>query len=773
MSRRSSDEELMQTLGDFTSRENWDKFFTLRDADHPFEWYAEWATLRDPLISALSSLPSPKPLQILVPGCGNSQLSEQLYDAGFRHLTNIDFSKVVVSDMLRRHVRSRAEMRWRVMDMTQMQFADEFFDAILDKGGLDALMEPEHGPKLGCQYISEVKRVLKTGGKYVCLTLAESHVLDVLFSEFRFGWKTNIHNLPHKPSNMPGFQTFMVVIAKESSSTLEPIVASFDLSSVDCSGNQGRGVLQALEVENKLRSEWSSGADILSSIKDLQLGTKGDLKELIPGRRVQLMLGENGDSHFRYKAILLDSQQQSGQFMYRCAVFLVHKTRAHEWLFSSEEGQWVVVESSKAARLIMVFLDSVHIRASMDDIQKDLSPLVRSLAPGKLDDGAQFPFMIDNDGVKERNIVQQVTSSVTGNIIVEDVIYENVNDHGNDPFPPKDSMFRRLTFERSLGLVQSEALVSKEGSSQKGFRDPGRRKNISKSKRRSQRKTNSHMPVALESGNNLKIDHSFLASSYHSGIVAGFMLIASNLETVALSGRTLKTIIIGLGAGLLPMFLHRSMPFLDIEVVELDPVILDLAKDHFGFAEDGKLKVHVADGIHFVREVANSAKSSKIMASGEVSFKECLSSVNGRGIDSIPKGKKSNKIDILIIDADSSDVSSGLTCPPSDFTEESFLLSVRESLSESGLFVINLVSRSTALREMIVSRMKVVFSQLFYLELEEDVNKVLFALPTEACVAEEECLSEAAAVQLEKLLKLTYPERGPNIIETAKKIERL
>lgn len=92
---------------------------------------------------------------------------------------------------------------------------------------------------------------------------------------------------------------------------------------------------------------------------------------------------------------------------------------------------------------------------------------------------------------------------MTGNIIVEDVIYENVNDHGIGPFPPKDSMFRRLTFERNLGLVQSEALVSKEGSSQKGIREPGRRKNISKSKRGSQRKTNSHTPVAL--GNDMHV----------------------------------------------------------------------------------------------------------------------------------------------------------------------------------------------------------------------------------------------------------------------------
>lgn len=132
----SSSEELLQTLGDFTSKENWDKFFTIRGTDDSFEWYAEWTELCHPLLSLLSgddgdndsssssstttssSLPLP---QILVPGCGNSRLSEYLYDAGFKDITNIDFSKVVISDMLRRNVRERPGMRWRVMDMTSMQ----------------------------------------------------------------------------------------------------------------------------------------------------------------------------------------------------------------------------------------------------------------------------------------------------------------------------------------------------------------------------------------------------------------------------------------------------------------------------------------------------------------------------------------------------------------------------------------------------------------------------------------------------------------------------
>ncbi|KAJ6944888.1 hypothetical protein NC651_000042 [Populus alba x Populus x berolinensis] len=56
-----------------------------------------------------------------------------------------------------------------------------------------------------------------------------------------------------------------------------------------------------------------------------------------------------------YKAIVLDAKESTSQFTYHCGSFhCAQKTRAHEWLSTSEEGHWLVVESSKAARLIMV-----------------------------------------------------------------------------------------------------------------------------------------------------------------------------------------------------------------------------------------------------------------------------------------------------------------------------------------------------------------------------------------------------------------------------------
>ncbi|KAK7359281.1 hypothetical protein VNO77_01234 [Canavalia gladiata] len=756
---KAASDDLLETLGDFTSKDNWDKFFTIRDS---FEWYAEWPELRDPLLSLLQTLTHhhPLPLQLLVPGCGNSRLSEHLYDAGYTTITNIDFSKVVISDMLRRNVRDRPHMRWRVMDMTAMQVDDETFSAVIDKGGLDALMEPEHGPKLGNQYLSEVKRVLKSGGKFVCLTLAESHVLDLLFSKFRLGWKMNVDAIPLKSSGKPSLQTFMVVVEKELSTLVHQITSLLHNSSLHCNSRQASGLHEALQNENQIREKYSSSSDNLYSVEDLQ----EELSKLSQGRRLQLTLGGQGSSAFSYRAVVLDAEEQSDPFTYHCGVFIVPKTRAREWLFFSEEGQWMVVRSSKAARLIMVFLDAKHSDASMDEIQKDLSPMIKQLAPAENESGAQIPFMMASEGIKERNIVHQVTSSLTGSIIVEDVIYENVDSEVSCIFPSRELVFRRLVFERAANLVQSEALLNDEQLPTKLVGETGRKKNNASSKSRksgSQRRNSG-------ASSQLTVYHGYVASSYHTGIISGFMLISSYMENVASSGKMVKAVVIGLGAGLLPMFLHGCIPFLEIEAVELDPIIVDIARDYFNFVEDKRLKVHIADGIQFVRGIASSGAAHIHGESNDSSYS--VSPLNANSATSHACAE-ATKVDIVIVDVDSSDPSSGLTCPAPDFLDGSFLETVKDKLSEEGLFVVNLVSRSQAIKDMVLLRMEKVFSHLFCLQLDEDVNEVHFALKSDSCI-EDSCFSEAS-LKLDKLFKFKHPEIGQNIINATKKIRRL
>lgn len=52
------------------------------------------------------------------------------------------------------------------------------------------------------------------------------------------------------------------------------------------------------------------------------------------------------------------------------------------------------------------------------------------------------------------------------------------------------------------------------------------------------------------------------------------------------------------------------------------------------------------------------------------------------------------KIDFLIVDAGSSDSSLAMSCPPPAFLQSTFLQDAREVLKESGMLIVNCVTRS-------------------------------------------------------------------------------
>lgn len=66
-----------------------------------------------------------------------------------------------------------------------MQFADGSFSAIVDKGGLDALMgeDTPGADEAGAKLLAEVARLLEArkGSVYFCVTLAQSHVSSESF----------------------------------------------------------------------------------------------------------------------------------------------------------------------------------------------------------------------------------------------------------------------------------------------------------------------------------------------------------------------------------------------------------------------------------------------------------------------------------------------------------------------------------------------------------------------------------------------------------------
>jgi spermidine synthase len=72
-------------------------------------------------------------------------------------------------------------------------------------------------------------------------------------------------------------------------------------------------------------------------------------------------------------------------------------------------------------------------------------------------------------------------------------------------------------------------------------------------------------------------------------------------SALAFGGARGSALVVGLGGASYPMLLRRSFPTMSIDVVELDPQVRQVARDHFGLVEDARLRVHIADGADFLR----------------------------------------------------------------------------------------------------------------------------------------------------------------------------
>ncbi len=59
-------------------------------------------------------------------------------------------------------------------------------------------------------------------------------------------------------------------------------------------------------------------------------------------------------------------------------------------------------------------------------------------------------------------------------------------------------------------------------------------------------------------------------------------------------------LVVGLGGGTIPMFLHKHYPKAVIDVVDINPDVVKVARQFFGFKEDATLRAHVADGRDFI-----------------------------------------------------------------------------------------------------------------------------------------------------------------------------
>ncbi|GAB6877582.1 fused MFS/spermidine synthase [Thermaerobacter litoralis] len=100
----------------------------------------------------------------------------------------------------------------------------------------------------------------------------------------------------------------------------------------------------------------------------------------------------------------------------------------------------------------------------------------------------------------------------------------------------------------------------------------------------------------------LRFDNSWQSGMYlHDPVTARFEYTDVMHAGWALNPQAQKVLLVGLGGGSIPKRVLSSYPGVSIDVAELDPVVVDVARRFFHLPSDPRLRVFVEDGRRFVR----------------------------------------------------------------------------------------------------------------------------------------------------------------------------
>lgn len=190
-----------------------------------------------------------------------------------------------------------------------------------------------------------------------------------------------------------------------------------------------------------------------------------------------------------------------------------------------------------------------------------------------------------------------------------------------------------------------------------------------------------------------EVDVSYLHCEYQQAFIAG----------MALFDPPSSILLIGLGAGSLAMYLSLILPLAQLTIVELDPTIAEFAASHFAFTPSPHTTLHIDDGVTFLSSTPHT-------------------------------------YDLVIIDCNNSDLTTGLSFPPPSFLTPPLIQRVKEVTKEGGGLLMNFGCREEGKRQEVMSELSRVWGGVWELEVdEEDVNTIVVGRREGGEVSRAEC----------------------------------
>jgi spermidine synthase len=172
-----------------------------------------------------------------------------------------------------------------------------------------------------------------------------------------------------------------------------------------------------------------------------------------------------------------------------------------------------------------------------------------------------------------------------------------------------------------------------------------------------------------------------------------------------------RILVLGVGAGNIPMFLRKYYSGAQIDVIDIDPQIIALAKEYFNFLEDDFLHAYTQDGRAFVENVQKP-------------------------------------YDLIFLDAYTA---AGI---PSHLATKEFLLSLKKALKPSGAIIANMWStpKVNPLYRSMLRTYQEVFHEVYTLRVPSAGNKIVIALPKLRGVSINRIAQRAQQISAQKCL---------------------
>ncbi|XP_031286674.1 EEF1A lysine methyltransferase 4 isoform X1 [Pistacia vera] len=169
---------------------------------------------------------------VLELGCGNSHLSDELYNDGITDITCIDLSAVAIGKMQERlRLKGYKEIKVLEADMLDLPFSAECFDVVIEKGTMEVLFvnsgdpwnpRPETVTKVMAM-LEGVHRVLKPDGIFISISFGQPHLRRPLFNAPKFTWSFEYSTFGD------GFHYFFYILRKVSAETAQVLIVFCDI----------------------------------------------------------------------------------------------------------------------------------------------------------------------------------------------------------------------------------------------------------------------------------------------------------------------------------------------------------------------------------------------------------------------------------------------------------------------------------------------------------------------------------------------------------------